>query len=62
MLVLHGRSDEVIPFTHAERVVAARDGLEVVEIACGHNDCGRVWPEIVAEVTGFLERRGLLDR
>lgn len=61
VLVLHGRTDDVIPFAHAERVVSARDGLDVVEIGCGHNDCARVWPEIVAEITDFLRRHGLLE-
>lgn len=60
VLVLHGRADEVIPFAHAERLASAREGLDVVEIACGHNDCGRVWPEIVSEISRFLERHGLL--
>jgi uncharacterized protein len=62
LLVLHGRADEVIPFAHAERLAAARDGLSVVEIACGHNDCGRIWPQIVSEIERFLERQGLLER
>lgn len=60
VLLLHGRDDEVIPFAHAERIARAREGLEIVEIPCGHNDCASVWPEIVVEITRFLVRHGLL--
>jgi pimeloyl-ACP methyl ester carboxylesterase len=60
VLLMHGRTDEVIGFAHAERLARARPGLAITEIACGHNDCGRVWPEIVQALTGFLRAHGLM--
>jgi pimeloyl-ACP methyl ester carboxylesterase len=60
VLVMHGVADEVIPYGHAERVARARPGLAVTRIDCGHNDCLLAWPDIVAEVTGFLRTHGLL--
>jgi fermentation-respiration switch protein FrsA (DUF1100 family) len=60
VLLMHGRSDEVLPFRHAERIAEARDDVAITEIRCGHNDCGRIWPEIVAEVLSFLHRTELL--
>jgi pimeloyl-ACP methyl ester carboxylesterase len=60
VLLMHGPEDEVISYEHAERLASARPGLEVTEIACGHNDCLRDWPAIVASLTGFLRSNGLM--
>lgn len=60
VLLLHGRRDEVVSFHHAERIAAGRDDLVVTEIDCGHNDCGRVWPDIVDQVVSFLRREGIV--
>ncbi|MGB1656101.1 MAG: alpha/beta hydrolase [Longimicrobiales bacterium] len=58
ILVMHGRRDEVIPFSHGVRLTEARAGVDFVELPCGHNDCGATWSEIVRHVTGFLTRQG----
>lgn len=60
VLLMHGPGDEVVPYRHAERIAAAREGLEVTRIDCGHNDCGRIWPDIEAEVLGFLRDAGVI--
>lgn len=39
VLILHGLDDEVIPFSHAERLHGAIPGSELVPMRCGHNDC-----------------------
>jgi pimeloyl-ACP methyl ester carboxylesterase len=62
VLVMHGPADEVIAFGHAQRIVAARPGLSVTPIPCGHNDCLGAWPEIVGTLTSFLMANGLLTR
>ena len=61
VLLLHGLEDDVISFAHAEGLASAREGLEVVVIDCAHNDCGPLWPDIAATLTGFLGTHGLLD-
>ena len=61
VLVLHGVEDEVIPYAHALSLASARDGLDVVEIDCGHNDCAPAWPDIVTSLTAFLRSNGLLE-
>lgn len=61
VLVMHGVGDDVIPYDHAESLARARAGLEVVQIACGHNDCEAAWPEIVSSLTTFLRGNGLMD-
>ena len=62
VLLMHGVRDDVIPYTHAETLAAAREGLEITDIDCAHNDCAPQWPEIVASVTAFLRSNALLDR
>ena len=43
MLVLHGKTDEVIPFSHGETLARAVTGATVLAMECGHNDCPRPW-------------------
>jgi pimeloyl-ACP methyl ester carboxylesterase len=62
VLLLHGLDDDVISYSHALGLAGARDGLEVVDIDCAHNDCGPEWPGIVSTLTDFLALHGLLDR
>ena len=58
LLLLHGRSDEIIPFRHAERLSAALPRARLVPMACGHNDCpddpGAYWRAIFT----FMEEVG----
>ena len=61
VLLMHGPEDEVIPYAHALSLASAREGLDVVEIDCGHNDCAPTWPDIVTSLTAFLRSNGLLE-
>ena len=54
VLLMHGPDDEVIPYEQALRTASARPGLEVVDLPCGHNDCGAAWPEIMDRVVTFV--------
>jgi pimeloyl-ACP methyl ester carboxylesterase len=60
ILLMHGRTDEVIPFAHAQTLAGLVEGLEVTELPCGHNDCLAVWPRILLIVEGFLRENGIL--
>jgi pimeloyl-ACP methyl ester carboxylesterase len=60
ILLMHGRTDEVIPFAHAETLAGLREGLEVAELPCGHNDCLPEWPRIRRIVEEFLRSNGIL--
>ncbi len=55
VLLMHGTRDEVIPYSHAERIAAVREGLEVIAIDCGHNDCAPYWGEISERIVRFIE-------
>jgi hypothetical protein len=52
---MHGARDEVIPYLHAERIAGVRDGLEVITLDCGHNDCAPYWGEIKEKIARFME-------
>lgn len=58
ILVLHGDQDEVIPFSHAERLRDAARDAQLTAMSCGHNDCERPW----RDVRGFLEAHALFPR
>ena len=62
VLLMHGLRDDVIPYAHAVALAAAREGLDITELDCAHNDCAPEWPRIVASVTAFLRSHALLDR
>ncbi len=62
VLLMHGIRDDVIPYAHAEALTAAREGLDITQLDCAHNDCAPEWPEIVASLTAFLRSNALLDR
>ena len=55
VLLMHGVRDEVIPYPHAERIAAVREGLAVIALDCGHNDCFPHWGEIKERIARFLE-------
>ena len=61
VLLMHGIRDDVIPYAHAEALAAAREGLDVIELDCAHNDCASEWPRVVASLTAFLRSQALLD-
>lgn len=61
VLLMHGPRDDVLPFSHAQRLARAREGLAITRIDCAHNDCARVWPDIRDQLIGFLREHGLLE-
>jgi hypothetical protein len=67
VLVIHGRNDRIVSFSHGEALAAARDGsgaeggeVRFLPLECGHNDCpppGETW---WTAVRGFLVEAGVL--
>jgi fermentation-respiration switch protein FrsA (DUF1100 family) len=55
VLVVHGEHDEIIPVAHGEELARVA-GVELVRVACGHNDCPPAW----GVVERFLRGRGVL--
>lgn len=58
VLILHGREDEIVPFSHGQALLgAANEPKRLVELRGGHNDALMVSREIYArEVEAFLQQ------
>jgi hypothetical protein len=50
VLLIHGTRDDIVPFTHAERLAQATTRHTLVPLDCRHNDC----PLATADVLRFL--------
>ena len=62
VLLMHGRRDEVIPFTHARALARARPDAKLIEWDCSHNDCPPSWREFIADVGDFLVAHSVIER
>lgn len=62
VLLFHGRSDPVIPFSNSEVLAGVRPATGFVEWSCGHNDCPPTWEEFWDPLVGFLREAGLVER
>ncbi len=61
ILLMHGIDDDVIPYSHAETLARAREGLRIHQIDCAHNDCAREWPTVLEYLTEFLKSNAILE-
>jgi len=56
VLILHGRRDREIPFSHAQQLAAAAPRARLIPLPCGHNDCVTDWPSFWhTRILPFLE-------
>jgi pimeloyl-ACP methyl ester carboxylesterase len=62
VLVIHGRSDEVIPFAHGKALAAAAHDGKMIAYDAGHNDCPPDWEVFWRDVELFLHDAGVLPR
>ena len=60
VLILHGRSDEVIPFTHGQKLHKSVQNGKMIAYEAGHNDCPPDWKIFWRDVEGFLNDIGLI--
>jgi fermentation-respiration switch protein FrsA (DUF1100 family) len=61
VLILHGRSDEVIPFTHGQKLHKSVQNGKMIAYEAGHNDCPPDWKIFWRDVAGFLHDIGLIQ-
>jgi fermentation-respiration switch protein FrsA (DUF1100 family) len=59
VLVMHGRSDEVVPFSHGQALHAAARNGQMIVYAAGHNDCPPDWAVFWHDVGNFLKAHGI---
>jgi hypothetical protein len=60
VLVIHGESDEVIPFGHGRALHAAARNGKMLIYPAGHNDCPPDWAVFWRDVADFLKTIGVL--
>ena len=60
VLVIHGRRDHIIPFSHAEKLAQAGDRVRLIAYDCGHNDCPPDWTRFWRDIQTFLEAAGVV--
>ena len=62
VLIFHGRTDPVIPFSNGELLAAEADNARLVRWDCDHNDCPPAWPDLWEPLTAFLMEHDLTGR
>jgi uncharacterized protein len=60
VLVLHGKTDEVIPFRHGLRLAESAHRGTLIAYPCGHNDFPPGWFTFATDVKHFLEKANVL--
>jgi fermentation-respiration switch protein FrsA (DUF1100 family) len=62
ILIMHGRHDTVIPFSHATALhKAARKG-KLIAYEAGHNDCPPDWKAFWKDIEVFLRKNDIVSR
>ena len=61
VLLLHGRNDTVIPFSHSQDLAAAAPQARLVPMACGHNDCPYFDATFFGTLESFLREGGVIN-
>ena len=61
VLIIHGRSDEVIPFAHGQTLAKACRNGRLLAYDCGHNDCPPDWGDFWRDTAAFLRTAGIVN-
>lgn len=62
VLLIHGRHDEVIPYSHGEALSRAGRQIRFLSYDCGHNDFPPGWFGFEDTVRRFLEEAGIIGK
>ncbi len=60
VLVIHGRHDEVIPFSHGTTLYKSVQKGEMIAYNAGHNDCPPDWNVFWHDVASFLRENRII--
>ncbi|MFW5905139.1 MAG: alpha/beta hydrolase [Gemmatimonadota bacterium] len=60
VLVLHGREDRIVPYSHGERLAETAGDATLVSMECGHNDCPPSFDDYWDRIVGFLEEENVI--
>jgi pimeloyl-ACP methyl ester carboxylesterase len=61
LLVIHGKIDEVIPYSHGKALYASAPHAKMITYACGHNDCPQDWEIFWRDIKAFLGTSGIIE-
>lgn len=59
LLVIHGKHDEIIPYSHGVSLFQAAGQGQLVTYECGHNDCPPNLEEFYKDILKFLKKSGV---
>jgi uncharacterized protein len=54
LLVIHGKHDEIIPYSHGVNLSKAAPNGQLITYDCGHNDCPPNWRVFYNDIRAFL--------
>lgn len=60
VLVVHGRYDEVIPFSHGKTLFHAAKQGKIITYESAHNDCPPNWDTFWRDIETFLQDSGVI--
>ena len=60
VLILHGKQDELIPFSHATALASVSRNARLIAYDCGHNDCPPDWSGFWQDVFAFLRENVMM--
>ena len=60
VLLIHGRDDNIIPFSHSSQLHQAADNSCLIAYEAGHNDCPPDWHQFWKDVAAFLAENNLI--
>ncbi len=61
ILVIHGKFDEVIPYSHGMTLYNASRNATMITYKSGHNDCPPNWNVFWQDMESFLRNSGIID-
>lgn len=61
VLLIHGKFDEVIPYSHGTRLYKAAHYAEMITYESGHNDCPPDWEIFWRDLEVFLSTSGIIE-
>ena len=61
VLILHGRQDTVIPYSHGVKLHQAGSNSKMITYEAGHNDCPPDWEQFWRDIEGFLRANGIIE-
>ena len=61
ILILHGKYDEIIPYSNSEQLNRAAANAVLIGYECGHNDFPPDWDRYWAEIKKFLQGNKIIE-